>query len=69
MTIIHQCDQCGAPGRVVETPEGFQCEACYDAAQEDARRGMECPECGHVGVTATGICYACENAPARDPSH
>ncbi|MCY1398427.1 hypothetical protein D9M71_134590 [compost metagenome] len=68
MTIIHECDQCGAPGRVVETPDGFQCEACYAAAQEQARSEESCPECGGQGVTATGVCYACEHSAPPAPT-
>lgn len=30
-------------------------------AQEQVRSEASCPECGRLGVTATGICYACEN--------
>ncbi|AXN27829.1 hypothetical protein EWS90_12360 [Pseudomonas aeruginosa] len=66
MTIIHECDRCNAPGRVIETSDGFRCEACYEEAQEQVRSDASCPECGSQGVTATGICYACENtAPVR----
>lgn len=66
MTIIHECDRCNAPGRVIETSDGFRCEGCYEEAQEQVRSEASCPECGRLGVTATGICYACENtAPVR----
>ncbi len=66
MTIIHECDRCNAPGRVIETSDGFRCEGCYEEAQEQVRSDASCPECGRLGVTATGICYACENtAPVR----
>lgn len=61
MTIIHECDRCNAPGRVIETSDGFRCEGCYEEAQEQVRSEASCPECGRLGVTATGICYACEN--------
>lgn len=66
MTIIHECDRCNAPGRVIETSDGFRCEGCYEEAQEQVRSDASCPKCGRLGVTATGICYACENtAPVR----
>lgn len=66
MTIIHECDRCNATGRVIETSDGFRCEGCYEEAQEQVRSDASCPECGRLGVTATGICYACENtAPVR----
>lgn len=69
MTIIHECDRCNAPGRVIETSDGFRCEGCYEEAQEQVRSDASCPECGRLGVTATGICYACENtAPVRRAS-
>ncbi|HGN4789934.1 TPA: hypothetical protein ACKTE9_003631 [Pseudomonas aeruginosa] len=46
MTIIHECDRCNAPGRVIETSDGFRCEGCYEEAQEQVRSDASCPECG-----------------------
>lgn len=38
-----------------------ECDRCNAPGSE-----ASCPECGRLGVTATGICYACENtAPVR----
>lgn len=51
----------GVSGCVIETSDGFRCEGCYEEAQEQVRSEASCPECGRLGVTATGICYACEN--------
>ncbi len=45
MTIIHECDRCNAPGRVIETSDGFRCEGCYEEAQEQVRSDASCPEC------------------------
>lgn len=49
MTIIHECDRCNAPGRVIETSDGFRCEGCYEDAQEQVRSEASCPECGRLG--------------------
>ncbi|EOQ78047.1 hypothetical protein K652_25326 [Pseudomonas aeruginosa VRFPA02] len=49
MTIIHECDRCNAPGRVIETSDGFRCEACYEEAQEQVRSDASCPEVWEPG--------------------
>ncbi len=64
MTIIHECEHCGSEGRVLPTPHGFHCEACYEQVMNAEREVIECPRCGREGVGTTGICYACENTPA-----
>jgi len=62
MTLIHQCDSCGYEGRVIELPDGYLCESCFEPYRQAQQAEQICPECGHEGVTDTGICYACEVA-------
>lgn len=63
MTLIHQCDCCGYEGRVVELSDRYLCESCHLLFLQEQQSEQVCPECGHEGVTDTGICYACEVAP------
>lgn len=58
MPMFHECRQCEAEAFV---DSDMLCGSCAAERDEQARADTACPECGHLGVTTTGICYACEN--------
>ena len=63
MPMFHECRLCETEGFV---DYDVLCGACAAERDEQARAETQCPECGRLGVTATGICYPCENTSAVD---